>query len=166
MKFNRKVKGEIMVFKSGPIMAIVGGVILLLIGLFGLESLLYGYYYYSGDLWETIALYVNAFMTLIWGSIAIFISVSKLKGHISGDNFLLLIGIGGLIGIFIPIYLDQTYYLYSIRLLRTYYIDIGLILVGGILDVAMIGAEQNDLIHRKNIYNKKYEENQKNIKFG
>ena len=99
-------------------------------------------------------------MTAIWGAVVIFISVSKLKGKIIDDKYLLLLGIGGLILYFIPIWFNPYYYNGSIKLIRIYYIDIALILTGGILDYAMTGVDQKELIHRKKIYSNKYEDNQ------
>ena len=150
-----------MVFKTGSIMAIVGGVIMLIVGLVELDMLLYEFYFsVLIDLGYKIALFINIIMTLMWGAIAIFISVSKLRGQIIEDNYLLLLGIGGLIAMFIPIYFSTSGYYFYIRLISTYYIDIGLILTGGILDIAMTGVDQKEFIHRKKIYSNKYEENQ------
>ncbi|HDZ16713.1 hypothetical protein LCGC14_1066180 [marine sediment metagenome] len=114
-------------------MGLLGGAILLLYGL-----MISRLYYYGTDE-STVFRYINAIVTILWASMAIFSSVILLRGNKVGYTILLIAAIGGLIGNFIPIFsYDQGYgYIEIIYLNGTAYIDLVLMLIGGIYGVAL-----------------------------
>ena len=84
--------------------------------------------------------YISAIVTIVWASIALFSSVILLRGMKIGYIFLLIAGLGGIIGNFIPIFsYDIGWgYIQIIYLNGTAgYIDLVLMLIGGIYGVAL-----------------------------
>lgn len=112
---------------------LLAGMILLITGL--LMTRLYGYVGEALIFW-----YISAIVTIVWASIALFSSVILLRGKDIGYIFLLIAGIGGIIGNFIPIFsYDVGWgYIQIIYLNSTAaYIDLVLMLIGGIYGVAL-----------------------------
>ena len=112
---------------------LLAGMILLITGLS--MTRLYGY---TGE--ALIYWYISAIVTIFWASLALFSSVILLRGNDIGYIILLIAGIGGIIGNFFPIFsydvgwgYIQIIYLNSTAL----YIDLVLMLIGGIYGVAL-----------------------------
>ena len=139
MKFLATISERIKVFPKidrAKVIAGVGllaGMILLITGLS--MTRLYGY---TGE--ALIFWYISAIVTIVWASLALFSSVILLKGNNLGYKILLIAGIGGIIGNFIPIFsYDVGYgYIQIIYLNSTAaYIDLVLMLIGGLYGVAL-----------------------------
>ncbi len=112
---------------------LLAGIILLITGLS--LTRLYGYVGEASNFW-----YISAIVTIVWASIALFSSVILLRGKDIGYIILLIAGIGGIIGNFIPIFsYDVGWgYIQIINLNGTAgYIDLVLMLIGGIYGVAL-----------------------------
>ena len=118
---------------------LLGGMILLITGLF--QTRLYGY---TGD--ALIFYYIHAIVTIAWACFAIASSIILLRGNNKGYIILLIAGIGALIRNFIPIYQYDPYgygYIITIYLSSSMvYIDIVLMLLGGIYGVALKDKER------------------------
>ncbi|MHA2035566.1 MAG: hypothetical protein ACW972_03160 [Promethearchaeota archaeon] len=113
---------------------LLGGLILLLYGLMSTRL------YYSIPDESTVFRYIHGIVTIVWAFMAISSSVLLLRGNKVGYIILLLAGIGGLVGSFIPIFAYDPYgygYIQVIYLNGTAYIDIVLMLLGGIYGVAL-----------------------------
>jgi len=126
--------------KRAKVIAFLGllsGVILLIVGLSATR--IYGT---TGN--SYIFGSISAIMTIIWACLALISSVLLLREKNLGYALLLIAGIGAIIGNFIPIY-SYTYdpwgyggYLVVIYLNSTgSYVDIALMLIGGIYGVAL-----------------------------
>jgi len=112
---------------------LLAGMILLITGLS--MTRLYGY---TGE--ALIFWYISAIVTIVWASMALFSSVILLRGNDIGYIILLIAGIGGIIGNFVPIlsYDAGWGYMQIIYLNSTaMYIDLVLMLIGGIYGVAL-----------------------------
>ena len=113
-------------------LGLLGGAILLLYGLtvariYGVDE-------------ATVFRSINAIVTILWAFMALASSVILLRGNKAGYIILLVAAIGGLIGSFIPIFSYDPYgygYISVIYLNGTAYIDLVLMLVGGIYGVAL-----------------------------
>ena len=84
---------------------------------------------------------INAIVTILWASIALYSSVILLRGNKVGYVILLIAAIGGLVGNFIPIFSYDPYgygYIEVIYLNGTAgFFDLVIMLVGGIYGVAL-----------------------------
>ena len=114
-------------------LGLLGGSILLLYGL------MISRLYISVNDESTVFIYINAIVTILWAIMALTSSVILLRGNKVGYIILLIAAIGGLVGNFIPIFsFDQGYgYIEIIYLNGTAYIDVVLMLIGGIYGVAL-----------------------------
>ena len=115
-------------------LGLLGGAILLLYGLTVVRI-------YSIDE-STVFRYISAIVSILWAFMALFSSVILLRGNKKGYIILLIAAIGGLVGSFIPIFsYDPCGPPYEciqlIYLNGTAYIDLVLMLVGGIYGVAL-----------------------------
>lgn len=87
----------------------------------------------------TIFRLVTSISSALWSFLAIIGAIRILKGYNRGYKLLLISGIGGIVGTFIPIFFfDQGYGSISIYFLSgtSNYTDLILILLGGILGFA------------------------------
>jgi hypothetical protein len=113
---------------------LLGGLILLLYGLMSTRI------YYSVPDESTVFRYIHGIVTIVWALMAVFSSVILLRGNKVGYILLLIAGIGGLVGSYIPIFSYDPYgygYIQVIYLNGTAFIDIVLMLIGGIYGVAL-----------------------------
>ena len=117
---------------------LLGGVILLIYGLSMTR------FYDIND--ETMLFrYINALVTIVWASLALFGSVKLLKGNEMGYTILFLVGLAGIVGSFIPISsYDHGYgWIELIYLNGTAgYFDLVIILIGGIYGLALTEKEE------------------------
>jgi len=142
--------------KAGPVLCIIGGICVLIAGLILSDAI-----YELADTmntydiaWTSIGLnptpyYVSSAMTCLWGVLAIVGGGLVLKGHRSGCYLALFMGLGAVIGMFIPIFgtqivrignyepivMDPVYLSGSL-----FFIDPILILIGGIISTATRNA--------------------------
>jgi len=107
---------------------LLGGLILLLYGL-----IMTRIYYGAGE--SVVFRYIHAIVTIVWAFLALSSSVILLRGNKVGYIILLIAGIGTLVGTFIPIFSYDSYGV--IYLNGTAYIDVVLMLIGGIYGVAL-----------------------------
>jgi hypothetical protein len=127
--------------RLSPFLALLGGTILLITGLVGSQTI-----YYDTSPWDIVYIfrYINAGVTAIWAGLAIYGAVLAIRGKEQGRQYMLLAGIGGIIGTFIPIYAWEIWegYTRTIKLNSSaMFIDVVLILIGGILGYALMQRE-------------------------
>ena len=133
--------------KIGAILGFIGSVILLIVGLSGISmARMYGY---ETD-YPVFIHYITAIVTVAFSAVGMFGAVIVIRGDFKGYTYLLIAGITGIIGTFIPIYVYNqgasygevwlvTFYLSNSAL----YVDLVLMLVGGILGFAL--AEKKEI---------------------
>lgn len=116
---------------------LLGGIILLIYGL-NMTRFYFGYDDTNDEL--MVYRYINAIVSILWASMAIFSSVILLRGNKVGYVILLIAALGGLVGNFIPIFsydlggrYNEVIYLNG----TAGYFDLVLMLVGGIYGVAL-----------------------------
>ena len=121
--------------KISVIISLTGGVILLISGLIFMQ---YAQIYRIDE--STIFRRINAAVTIGIGCLAIYGSIITLRGKMFGYKLLILFGILGIAGTFIPVYFYdpgwgpiQIFYLCGSAM----YIDLVLITLGGILGIAL-----------------------------
>ena len=122
--------------KIGAILGLIGSIILLITGLVGI-TLARNYSYIPG--FPTFLSYITAGVTLAFSAFGIFGTVLVFRDNPSGYTYLLIAGIAGIIGSFIPIYTYDTGYGFILFYLNSTFIyaDLVLMLVGGILGFAL-----------------------------
>lgn len=130
-------------YRPGAIVGLIGSIILLVVGLTGI-TLVRSIYYLSPD-YPYFIVYINSGVTIALSAFALYGVIKQFKQEKAGREILLIVGIVGIIASFIPIYFyDQGYgYIQTFFLGGTFvYIDLVLILVGGILGYALTGKEE------------------------
>jgi hypothetical protein len=127
--------------KSGYILGLIGGTIMLV---FGLEDIqLNMSIIILGGLTSPIPLYarvLNLVVPIVWGVLGITGAVIGLRGTQMGDYLMLIAGIGGLAGTFIPIAMYEMVPSYMVPVFLNgsfIYIDVILMILGGILSIAL-----------------------------
>ena len=123
--------------KIGAILGFIGGVILLIVGLSGISMSLN---MYSPGFVPIFIPYITAGVTSAISAMGLYGAVLVIRDNFSGYTFLLIAGIIGIIGTFIPIYsYDDGYgWIYSYYLTSSFsFIDLVLMLIGGILGFAL-----------------------------
>jgi len=128
--------------KLGAIFGLIGSVILLIVGL---SSMTMNQYYVSyGDVPIFIP-YITSIVTSAVSALGMFGAVLVIRDDFKGYTFLLLAGIIGIIGTFIPIYvyIDEWDWAYTFYLSSSAgFFDLVLMLVGGILGFALAEKEE------------------------
>jgi len=123
--------------KIGAILGFIGGVILLIVGLSGISMSINMY----GPGFVPIFIpYITAGVTSAISAIGLYGAVLVIRDNFIGYKFLLIAGIVGIIGTFIPIYvyIDEWDWTYSFYLSSSFsFIDLVLMLIGGILGFAL-----------------------------
>jgi peptidoglycan/LPS O-acetylase OafA/YrhL len=129
--------------RVGAILGLIGSVLLLVVGLSGIAMLrvvysgVSDYPYFLG--------YITSGTTIAWSAIGLYGVVKMYREEEIGKKILLIAAVVGIIATFIPIYFYDTGYGY----IQTYYlsgtfvyIDLVLMLVGGILSFALAGKKE------------------------
>ena len=123
--------------KIGAILGMIGSVILLIVGLYTISMARLGYFPPDYPVFIT---YITAGLTIAISAFGIFGTVLVFRDNRIGYTYLLLAGIVGVIGTFVPIYsYDHGYgYIQFFYLISTFlYADLVLMVVGGILGFAL-----------------------------
>ena len=120
-------------------LSLIGGTVLLIVGLAGSQV----YYYESPIDIANIFRYINGGVSVIWAGLAIYGAVLAFRENENGKKYMLLAGIGGIIGTFIPIYIwDVNGWTQMIKLNGSaMFIDVVLILIGAILGYSLTERE-------------------------
>ncbi len=136
------VKGKLLV---GPILALVGGAIMLISSVFVFISIgiteaeLIG----GGLTWADVGfpkelMYVRFALTLIWGVLGLIGGILAMLGKKFGSILALIGGIMGIAGMFIPLGTITIIIPFPVSLSASFvFVDPTLILVGGILGLAL-----------------------------
>jgi ABC-type molybdate transport system permease subunit len=129
--------------KLGAKIGLIGSVILLIVGLS--SASMASMYYEVG--YPIYIHYIQAIVTAAISALGMFGAVLVFRDNFTGYTFLLLAGIIGIIGTFIPIYVyidewdwTNTFYLSS----SAAFIDLVLMLVGGILGFALAEKKERN----------------------
>jgi len=133
--------------KIGAILGLVGSVILLIVGLSAISM---SRLMYNPVDFPIFIPYITAIVTSAISALGIYGAVLVIRDDFSGYTFLLLAGIIGIVGTFIPIYsYDVGYgYIQLFYLSSSFsFIDLVLMVVGGILGFAL--AEKKETIEKR-----------------
>ncbi len=133
--------------KIGAILGFIGAVILLIVGLSGISMSIN---LYGPGFVPIFIPYITAGVTSAISAMGLYGAVLVIRDNFTGYTFLLIAGIIGIIGTFIPIYsydagwgYIQLFYLSS----SFSFIDLVLMLIGGILGFAL--AEKKETIEKR-----------------
>ena len=127
--------------KIGAILGLNGAGILLIVGLFGISIARMGYSPYI----PPVIPYITGVVTIAFSACGIVGAVLVFRDNSVGYVYLLTAGIAGVICTFIPIYIyDHGYgYIQAFYLCSTaVYIDLVLMLMGGILGFALVEKKE------------------------
>jgi len=130
--------------KLGAIFGLIGSVILLIVGLgsFTMNSYMYSY----GSVPIFIP-YITSIVTAAISALGMYGAVIVFRDDFTGYTFLLIAGIIGIIGTFIPIYvyIDEWDWAYTFYLSSSgAFIDLVFMLVGGILGFALAEKKERN----------------------
>lgn len=131
--------------KIGAVAGLIGSVILLIVGLSTISMTRLSYY--PDPNYPTILPYIVGAVTSAVSALGIFGTVLVFRDDHTGYTWLLLAGIIGIIGTFIPIYsYDMGYgYIFTTFLVNTaLYSDLVLMTVGGILGFALAEKKERE----------------------
>jgi hypothetical protein len=120
--------------KIGAIVGLVGSVILMVVGFYGVSigRMIYSSY----PDYPIFMIYITSLVTLVLSAFGVAGSVLVFRDHFWGYIFLIAAGIVGIIGSFIPIYsyyVGYGYFIYNYLNNTALYTDLALMVVGGIL---------------------------------
>ena len=124
--------------KIGAIIGLLGSIILLIVGLSGISMSRLEYTFDPN--YPTFVSYIGRGVTIAISAFGLFGSILVFRDNNIGYTILLVAGIAGIIGTYTPIYIYVTEWGY----IRTFYlsnsflyVDLVLMLVGGILGFAL-----------------------------
>lgn len=130
--------------KVGAILGLIGSTILLIVGLASVSMSRNAYH--PDPYFPFFLPYITAFVTVTLSAFGLLGSLLVFRDTTMGYIFLLIAGIVGIVGTFLPIYIyDDGGYIVMNFLVSTFiYADLILMLVGGILGFAL--AEKKERI--------------------
>jgi len=134
-----------MATKAGAILGLVGSVLMLLVGLY--TTSMARLMYVPDPNYKAFLPYIAGGITIAISAFGMSGSVLAFRDYAFGYIFLLVAGVLGIIGSFIPIYFyDSGYTVVIINLSNTLvYIDLILIVLGGILGFALADKKERKL---------------------
>ena len=135
-----------MATKTGAILGLVGSILMLLVGLFTISIGRLPLFNPDPN-FPFILPYITGGLTIAISAFGLSGAVLAFRDYAFGFIFLLVAGVLGVIGSFIPIYAyDSGYILYVTYLCNTLiYIDIVLMVLGGILGFALADKTERKL---------------------
>ena len=136
------VKGKLLV---GPILALVGGGIMLMSGYFVFSSIALNEAELTGGglSWADVGfsrelMYIRFILTLLWGVLGIIGGILALMGKKFGSILALIGGILGIAGMFIPLGTITIVIPVPVSISGSFlFVDAALMLIGGILGLAL-----------------------------
>jgi len=144
MRERNKVLANIDKVKVIAVLGLLGGMLLLAAGLASLRALALMGYPYPAEILGLM--YTSAIVTIVWASLALSSPVILLRGYKMGYIILLVAGIGGMVGTFIPLSEDYPIFLNTSPFM---YIDLVLMVIGGIYGVALPEKTHEILVDHK-----------------